>query len=126
VRLTAVTLELGVADVERSVNFYGDTLGFKCAIRYEEEDQLDWASIKSGAITLFLHRSLPKNESAEARAARRSIKLFFQPDDDLGLHAALKAKGHQPTEPQIASYGAREFSMRDPDGYTIMFQHFLK
>jgi RNA polymerase sigma-70 factor (ECF subfamily) len=122
IRLTSVTLELGVANVQRSVDFYSEALGFQTEIRYEEQGQLDWASIRCGTIRLFLHHSLPDNESPEAREARKKIKLYFRPDDAPGLHEALKAKGFAVSEPQIASYGEREFSMHDPDGYTIMFQ----
>jgi RNA polymerase sigma-70 factor (ECF subfamily) len=126
IRLTSVTIELGVADAGRSMNFYVDALGFKCGIRHEENGKLDWVSVSSGAIKLFLHHALPDAESPEARLARRSVKLFFRPDDGLSLHASLKAKGYEVSEPKVASYGDREFEMLDPDGYAIIFQESVR
>ena len=65
----------------------------------------------------FLHHTVPQHESSEARFARQSIKLYFRSDDALALHAALKAKGHLVTDPQMTFYGAREFVILDCNGF---------
>jgi catechol 2,3-dioxygenase-like lactoylglutathione lyase family enzyme len=122
IRLTEVIVELSVTDVQRAIDFYADALGFVAGIRYEEGGHLDFASVKSGTITLFLHHTMREPDSPEAARARKRVKLWFRPDDLLGLHAQLRQKGYAVTEPRATAYGATEFSLEDPDGYTVFLQ----
>jgi hypothetical protein len=47
--------------------------------------------------------------------------LYLGSDDVLGLHAAIKDLVKVEWGPEVYFYGRREFAVRDPDGYLLIF-----
>ena len=114
--------ELHVSDVERAVEFFTDALGFKVSISFEEEGQLDFAVLKHGDMTLYLHHMLPDEESGDPRRMR----LYFELRDILDLHTELRAKGYEVSEIQDQDYGSKTCTLIGPDEYEIWFQQWVK
>ena len=114
--------ELQISDVEKAVEFFTDALGFKVSISFEEEGQLDFAVLKHGDMTLYLHHMLTDEESGDPRRMR----LYFELGDILDLHAKLSAKGYQVSEVQDQDYGSKTCTLTGPDEYEIWFQQWLK
>jgi catechol 2,3-dioxygenase-like lactoylglutathione lyase family enzyme len=114
---------LHVVDVEASVRFYVDGLGFTEAWRHEEDGrpivaqvQRDgcalilastWAE-KAGAGTMFISLS-PEPPSAGAQAMALDA-----------LRAEFAAKGVEVTD---GRWGYRVISVSDPDGNTLLFNY---
>ena len=114
--------ELHVSDVERAVECCTDALGSKVSISFEEEGQLDFAVLKLGDMTLYLHHMLPDEESGDPRRMR----LYFELRDILDLHAELRAKGYKVSEIQDQDYGSKTCTLIGPDDYEIWFQQWVK
>lgn len=109
---------LGVADVQRSLDFYSDALSFEETGRFEHDGRLEWAHIASGGAELMLTRM----DGVEAgRLGRRQLFLYFYPTDVVDLHARLQRDGYSPTDLRVTFYQMKEFELEDPDGYQLWF-----
>ncbi len=107
---------LEVADPQASATFYRDILGF--TPRSADE------AVPAGAVEVVLGAArvqlVPVGSAASARAGPQVA--FFQVDDIVGLHAALRARGAAASEPTQVNWIKYDvFELRDPDGHTLWF-----
>jgi uncharacterized glyoxalase superfamily protein PhnB len=94
---------LDVNDVEESIEFYTDALGFTIAIRL---------MLSNGDVG---HRNSTVDQSNNV--------FFIYPDDIESLYGSLQAKGYEPSALQSGQRGTREFCLQDPDGYVLWFSY---
>ena len=111
-------LGLPVANLERSVSFYVDGLGFELLGYYESESyRMAFARVPGGAFTLeFL-------EYREPTAAKRPDHLAFEVPNLSGYRERLLKSGFfdQVLEIADAGVGLRKFTVIDPDGVPVQF-----
>jgi uncharacterized glyoxalase superfamily protein PhnB len=117
-----LTPNLLVANVERSLAFYVDTLGFARGMTVPDESPLVFASVTSGAVEIFLNDAATAVKDYPAFAGRplgATGTMFIEVEGVDALHDRLKAsvKIVMPIVTQF--YGLREFAIEDPDGYVI-------
>lgn len=104
-----VSRSLGTRDRERTVNFWRDVLGFELRGSVEGGD----AELTSGRARIRL--------GEEGRSPGSAV-IFFDTDDIERMHAAIRARGGQPTEIENVNWIKRRvFEVRDPDGHVIWF-----
>ena len=111
---------LGVADVGRSVEFYG-LLGFEVGNTFTQEGATGpaWAWLRCGQAQLMLAAA---DEPIVAEQQR--ILFYVYTDDVAAAHASLAEAGLNPGEISKPFYAPRgEFRVVDPDGYTLMITH---
>ena len=119
-RLQRHTPMLSVADLRRTIAFYCDELGFRCAQSFGEPDPV-WCYLKRDDVDLMFNQP-PAAEMADLPLRAKDFQIYyFYPDDVAALHAAWKGKGLPVTELRVTSYGMKEFELRDPDGYWLWF-----
>lgn len=115
-RLTGVTPRLPVADLDRTVAFYTRVLGFRVSVLWPERAPtfviLDRDAVSLGFFTPDAHRGPVTVGTAD---------LYLGADDVLGLHAAIRDQVKVEWGPEVFFYGRREFALRDPDGYLLIF-----
>jgi len=122
-----LTPNLLVEDVERSLRFYEDVLGFTRGFTVPEQAPFVFGSAVSGRIEIFFNE---KNAAAKEYPAflgkplGLSGTMFVELDGSGGielLHDRLKAL--VPVVMPLVSqwYGMKEFAVADPDGYVITF-----
>ena len=100
-----VMRSIGVADAARSILFYRDILGFE--IR-EQSGTIE--AVNGPACVHFAGQ-----DNAPAI-------LFFETGGVNAMHAAIRARGGTPSEPQKVNWiKMRMFEIRDPDGHTLWF-----
>jgi len=108
-------LFLEVNNLEESVEFYRDVLGFSL-----ESDNMDAqppiASIRSGSLRITLVQQL---ETMLKRG--RGVHFVLGVSDVDAFHETLKAREVQVTEPRDEGWGGRFVSLQDPDGYRLFF-----
>ena len=110
---------LEVADVERSVAFYTEKLGFFAHQLWGEEGEPPaFCIVQRGNVTIALDRS----REAGRKPNNQYWAAYLYVADADGLHDAFKAAGVEVVRgPENTEYGCRDFDVRDPDGHLIAF-----
>jgi catechol 2,3-dioxygenase-like lactoylglutathione lyase family enzyme len=106
-----------VADLDRSMAFYAEHLGFAIDFRYEDF----YAGMVKGNFTIHFKCSEPDPAERENRRKNEDLDLVFAVSGIGDLYDAMK--GGPVTIVQTLRempYG-REFYISDPDGYIISF-----
>lgn len=112
---THIIPRLPVADFQRSLAFYCDTLGFQVNVLWPEDDPAFGILDRDGAsVGLFV-------PTAEHPVQIGYAELYIEATDVPALHATLRDRLQIEWGPEVYSYGRREFAVRDPDGYLIIF-----
>ena len=130
-----VTPNLVVPNVERSLAFYRDVLGFTLVTTVPDAAPFAFAWMKRDEVSVFLNSlEVTREHDAElgARPIGGSASLFIVIEADAiagGVDAMFAAIGQRarvrmPLTDQF--YGMREFSIEDPDGYVITFAQALR
>ena len=118
-RLRALTPSLTVNDMDASLAWYRDVLGFIVAEDFHEEGRLVGAHIRAGAIEFFL----VQDDFAKGRDRKKGVgfRLYCTTGQDIDqLAAAIKERGGQLAhEPRDQPWGTRELAVVDPDGFQI-------
>ena len=107
-----------VNDVERSVAWYRDGLGFYVAERWEEEGQLKGVMLKAGACEVGL--SQDDFSRGRDRAKGAGFRIWCETTQDIDAIAArLRAFGGTITEEPGNKWDGYSFTAQDPDGFKI-------
>ena len=93
-----------VADMDRAVRFYRDTLGLPLKFQSPE-----WSEFATGATTLALHPASAKNPAG-------SVQLGFHVPDLEAFYAEMTAQGQSYAEPPTVEGSSTVARFRDPDG----------
>jgi catechol 2,3-dioxygenase-like lactoylglutathione lyase family enzyme len=126
IRLDGVTLR--VADVGRSIEFYGNKLGFTVEINKAPQ----FAMIRiggptGGTIGLLVHDDGDAFGSKSTTARQRAgIHVELTTDHLDALYEQLKGRGVEFFEPPHEEPWERSMRVHDPDGYTIEFAEGLR
>jgi len=118
-RLRAVSPGFTVNDIGRSVAWYRDVLGFVAADEWRREGKLLGATVKAGAVELFLGQDDWKK--GRDRRKGEGFRIYCSTAQDVDAVAArIKAAGGVLThEPRDEPWGERDFGIVDPDGFKI-------
>lgn len=119
-RLRSLTPSLTVDDLERSLRFYADGLGFTVQDRWEEEGKLLGLMLVAGSC----HLGLSQDDWAQGRDRQKGVgfRIWAETVQDLGFLAErLREHGIEHDGPKTESWGTRTLSVTDPDGYRITF-----
>ncbi|HEY0742155.1 MAG TPA: VOC family protein [Chryseosolibacter sp.] len=125
--LTYLCPLLSVFDMDASLRFYVEVLGFKIHQRAGEKDDTGWVWLTKGNVNLMLNTQYEKVDRPKKRDLARDANhndtiLYFGCAAVDGAYRELKGKGLQIQPPEIASYGMKQLYFHDPDGYSICLQ----
>jgi catechol 2,3-dioxygenase-like lactoylglutathione lyase family enzyme len=110
-----------VKDLDKTINFY-ENLGFlfrkketNHATAYLNWFWIDFISIESEDKPKFLKEAKATNKGA-------GMFIYINVDDIDGFYEEVIANEFKPSsEPRDWPWGNREFALRDPDGYKLVF-----
>jgi uncharacterized glyoxalase superfamily protein PhnB len=118
-RLRALEPSMTVNDLERSVRFYTEALGFFVSERWEDKGVLKGVMLKAGVCTL----GLSQDDWSKGRDRKKGegFRIWCQTGQDIdALAARIKSAGVKLTEePRDQPWGARSLSVDDPDGFHL-------
>ena len=103
------------AQLDETIQFYTEVLGFTCHAKNEE---WGWASLSKDQVYLMLARP---NEHEEFTKSNFTGSFYFTTDDVEGLWEKLKDKVKVCYEPETFEWGMREFAVYDNNGYLLQF-----
>jgi len=116
--LTAIIPQLRTTDLEASIDFYVNRMGFELAFRYEDF----YAGIRSGACQFHLkHVDEPDPSIAFVRAGDH-IHLYVETNTVAADQARLRAAGAKIVKPLATTpWGTQEFYVADDQGHVLCF-----
>jgi lactoylglutathione lyase len=116
----------GVTNMEVSLQFYIDGLGFKMKNQWipdRAEDNPDgrirWCWLQLGDAAIMLQEFLPKHRPMETLGT--GVNICFQCEDALALYREFKSRGIQPRNRPSVGNRLWVVPVTDPDGYRIEF-----
>jgi catechol 2,3-dioxygenase-like lactoylglutathione lyase family enzyme len=113
---------VGVADLDRSIAFYRDVLGFEVRPLSQGDGLPAVAEAVCGPARIQLGTQEIAFDSTGNSRPRGSAILFFQTDDVDELRDAVLARGGSPSELEKVNWIKMEmFEIRDPDGHSLWF-----
>ena len=98
-----------VADMERAIGFYRDTLGL--GLKFQSPG---WSEFDTGATTLALHPATPAHPAG-------SVDVGFRGDDFQAFYDAKTAAGVTFTAPPREEHGVQLTEFLDSDGAPCSF-----
>ena len=116
-RLTYVAPVLQVADLDRSLAFYRDQLGFNLEFAYEGF----YASVIRDGCRIHLSCSAPPARDQAAFEAVEHLDACFGVQGVEALASRFAAAGAAFSVPLRSMPYGLEFYLRDPDGYILGF-----
>lgn len=118
-RAREVSASLTVSDLENSLAWYTDVLGFTIDRKHEREGNLFAVSLKAGAVRVLITQD--NGAKGAGRVKGEGFSLMFTTAQNIDeLADRIKARGGTlATEPYDA-FGARVFRVVDPDGFRFV------
>lgn len=123
--LNSLTPNLMVNDVEETIEYYTDILGFTLLRTVPEQGKLDWAMVKQNDVLMMfqsaksLKNSLPRLKGEKPGGG---LTFYIKVDDITQLHAQLTENGAEIiSELDKTFYDTLEFSIVDVNGYVLTF-----
>src|ERR1700690_168602 len=115
----------GVSNMEASLRFYVDGLGFEMKHSWIPEKNnpdasIRWCWLQLGDAGLMLQEFLPGNRPKEALGTGTSV--CFMCADALGLYREFKSRGIQTRKRPFVGNNLWVVPLTDPDGYRIEFE----
>lgn len=104
-------------DLEKSLHFWVDGLGFKVSRQMEQEGRLIGCMVDNGNLYFWLNQ----RDGGMIPAGYEGIRLYWTPDDIAATREHLKQLGYAVSEIEDRDYGQTEFVMTDHDGYSHCF-----
>lgn len=127
----------GVRNMEASLNFYIDGLGFKMKYRWipdraddNPDGRIRWCWLELGEVALMLQefrKAGEENVYLEGRITSvpenlgLGVSINFQCQDYLALYREFKSRGIQIAQKPFVGNGLWCVNVVDPDGYKLWF-----
>ena len=112
-----------VSNMQDSLRFYVDGLGFEMVDTWEDQGAIRWCRLVRGGAVLMLQdfrRDGGKIWSPEGPLGL-GVSIMFICDDALSAYRKFTARGLTPSLPFVGN-GMWVTSLRDPDGYSVEFE----
>ena len=117
----------GVTDMQGSLRYYVDGLGFQMKhwwIPHREEDKPDgrirWCWLELGEAAIMLQEFLPEHQPKETLGTGASVS--FMCEDALAIYRDAASRGIKVARNPFVGNGLWVVSFSDPDGYRIDFE----
>ena len=115
----SLSASLTVKDLEASLGWYRNVLGFTLDQRHERDGVLRAVSLRAGNVRILLGQ----DDGAKGwdRQKGEGISLMITTAQDVDEYARLieQRGGALETTPTTVPWGARMFRIRDPDGFAL-------
>ncbi|HVP00513.1 MAG TPA: VOC family protein [Bryobacteraceae bacterium] len=109
----------GVTDIEASLRFYVDGVGFQVTNKWIVEGRVRWCWLQLGGAALML-QEFRKDRVPEGKLGA-GVSVCFMCKDAIAIYHSLKARGLDARRPFVGN-GLWVTGLNDPDGYRIDFE----
>lgn len=124
-KLNSLTPNLMVTNIEETIEYYTDILGFTLIKTIPETGNLDWAMVKRNEVVLMFQsiKSLQKNvPELKTQKPGGGLTLYIKVDRITELHEQLINNDVELiSDLESTFYDTIEFSITDVNGYVLTF-----
>jgi predicted enzyme related to lactoylglutathione lyase len=108
---------LMVSDIERSLTWYREIMGFVVSEELRRDDRLVAVQLKAGKVRILLEQD---GDDPPAAGRGDGVRLYLATRQDVNrLAAVIQERGGTIAEAPDESHGGCDFGVIDPDGYRI-------
>lgn len=108
-----------MGDLEKSLAWYQDRLGFTVDRRYERGGRLQVVAMRAGAVRLLIGQDDGTKGPDRVKGEGASLQITTDQDVDALANRVKASGGVLELEPVDTPWGARVFRVRDPDGFKL-------
>lgn len=118
---TNLGCSLTCKDIEASLRWYQDALGFEVAMRFERDGKLAGAVVTAGDIRIVLNQDDGALgwDRIKGQGFYLQINVAAPADVDAAAARIKAAGGSLLSEPEDRPWGARMFQFKDLDGFKL-------
>ena len=119
-----LTPNLMVENVNQTVDFYKNVLGFDVIATVPETGQFNWAMLKQGGVEMQFQQRASLTEELpifKDRPVGGTLTLYIGVEGVKELHERLKDKVTIVQAMHSTFYGTQEFAIQDINGFVISF-----
>jgi lactoylglutathione lyase len=112
-----------VTDMENSMQFYIQGLGFNITKQWTPRGKIEWCWLEREQVALMLQEPATKDSLIHTSPIKKGfgISISIQCQDALALYHEYKSRDLNASEPFVGN-GMWVFHVKDPDGYHIEFE----
>ena len=113
----------GVTNMEESVRFYIDGLGFKMTKKWVVDGKVRWCWLQIGGAAMMLQEFFKEGHDPWVPEGKLGVgvTISFQCEDALAIYHEVTARGIKASRPFVGN-STWVTSMTDPDGYRLEFE----
>ena len=123
--LQSLTPNLMVNDVEETIEYYTDVLGFTLLMTVPETGKLDWAMVKRNDVLMMFQSAKSLKEGVPRLAGEKpggGLTFYIKVDRITEIHEELfNNEAEIISELESTFYDTIEFSVADLNGYILTF-----
>lgn len=112
-----------VKDIEASIKFYVEGIGFKLTNKWINNGKLEWCWLQLGGAAIMLQEyrpdRVPKIKTGEG------VSICFQCEDALAIYQDVLSRGIAASDPFVGN-SMWVTVMTDPDGYKLDFESYTE
>ena len=112
-----------VKNIDSSVNFYVNGLGFSLTESWVDQGKLKWCWLVIDSAALMLQEFNKKNGDINLPQGKLGdgVEIFFICEDALAIYEQITLNGILAAEPFVGNY-MWVVGLKDPDGYKISME----
>jgi len=119
-RARSLAASLTVNDLQTSLAWYCNVVGFTVERRHEREGTLRAVSLKAGTVKILLGQDDGKKGMDRVKGQGFSLQFTTAQDVNQLANEIKERGGTFASEPADAPWGGRVFRLRDPDGFILV------
>lgn len=116
-KIKKMSLQFIVADIEHSIEFYRNKLGFDLEFRYKDF----YAGLVKDGYSIHLKCGEPSLEERSNKRKNNDLDIVFSVEDVEALYREFVNKPIEIIQPLCERPYGKEFYVADPDGYMLAF-----
>ena len=117
-KASTLSASLTVGDLQKSLTWYRDVVGFVVDREYEREGKLRAVALQAGAVRILIGQDDGAKGLDRIKGEGFSLQLTTAQNVDELAKRIKELGGTLESEPADA-WGARVFRLRDPDGFKL-------
>ena len=118
-----LTASLTVKDLQKSLAWYRDVVGFTVDQNHEREGNLTAVSLKAGDVRLLIVQDDGARGWDRVKGEGFSLQIITDQNVDEIAKRIKDLGGTLDSQPADTPWGARVFRVRDPDGFKLVISH---